>query len=63
VRLGPEFLVVIFVLVGNLLDSRPAEDSIMTNERGNVSVGDGITNGGIDEVGEEGNPVSELVIT
>jgi hypothetical protein len=35
----------------------------MTNERSNISVRDSVTNGSIDEVGEESNPVPELVIT
>ena len=61
-RLGPEFLVVVFVQVGNLLNSRPAKDSIVTNERSNVSVSDSVTNGSIDQVGKEGNSNVELVL-
>ncbi len=60
-RLGPEFLVVVFIHVGNLLDSRPAEDSVVTNERSNVSVSDSVTNGSVDKIGEESNSNSELV--
>jgi hypothetical protein len=55
-RLGPEFLVVVFVQIGNLLNSRPAKDSIVTNERSNVSVSDCVANGRVDQVGEEGDP-------
>jgi hypothetical protein len=60
-RLGPEFLVVVFVLVGNLLNSRPAKDSIVTNERSNISVSNSVANSGVDQVSKEGNSDVELV--
>ena len=60
VGLGPEFLVSVLVLIGDLLNSRPAENGVVSDERGNITVGDSVSNGRIDEVGEESNTVLEV---
>jgi hypothetical protein len=53
VRFRPELLVAIFVKVGDLLNGGPAEDGVVADKGGDVAVGDGIGDGGVDEVGEE----------
>ena len=53
--LGPEFLVAILVKVADLLDGGPAEDSVVTDEGRDVTVADGVLDGRVDEVGEEGD--------
>ena len=49
----PEFLVAVFVEVGDLLDGGPAEDGVVTDERRYVAVGYGVLYCGVDEIGEE----------
>ena len=56
----PELVVAVFILVGDLLDGSPAEDGIVADEGSDVAVGDGVANGGVDEVGEEGDAVLEI---
>jgi hypothetical protein len=53
VRFRPEFFIAVFVKVGDLLNGRPAEDGVVADEGGDVAVGDGVGDGGVDEVGEE----------
>jgi len=60
VRLGPELLVTVLIEVRNLLDGSPAKDGVVTDEGGNVTVGDSVTNSSVDEVGEEGDTVLEV---
>lgn len=55
VGLGPEFLVAIFVEEGDLLDSGPAENSIVADEGGDVAVGHCVLDSRVDQVREEGN--------
>lgn len=57
--LSPELLVVVLVKVGYLLDSLPAENSVVTDEGCDVTVGDGVFDGRIDQVGEIGDTVLE----
>lgn len=54
---GPEFLVAVFVMVGDLLHGGPAEEGIVAYERRDITHGDGKANGSVDEVGEEGDSV------
>lgn len=60
VGFGPEFLVAVFVDVGDLLDGGPAEDGVVADEGGDVAVGDGVFDGGVDQVGEEGDAVFKV---
>lgn len=55
VRLGPEFLVAVFVGVGYLLQGGPAEDGVVADEGADVTAGDGVADRGVDEVCEEGD--------
>jgi hypothetical protein len=61
VRFGPELVVSILVLVADLLNSGPTEDGIVTDEWSNITVGDGVTNGSVDEVGEESDTLEMSV--
>jgi len=45
-----------------LLNGRPSENSIVADEGGNVTVGDSISNGTVDEIGEESDSVLEVGI-
>lgn len=53
VVLGPELLVSVLIEVANLLDGGPAEDGVVTDEGGDVTVADGVLDGRVDQVGEE----------
>lgn len=53
VVLGPELLVAVLVEVTDLLDSCPAEDGVVANERSHVAVADGVFDSCVDEIGEE----------
>lgn len=55
VGLGPELLVTIFVFVRNFLNGSPSQDCIVADEGRHVTICDGVANGGVDEVGEEGD--------
>lgn len=59
----PEFLVVVFVEVGDFLDGRPSQDSVVADEGRYITVGDGVTNGCIDEVREECDAVRRSALT
>lgn len=61
VGFAPEFVVAVFVLVADALDCFPAEDGVVADEGGDVAVGDGVADGGVDEVGEEGDAILEEV--
>jgi hypothetical protein len=63
VGLGPELLILIFIRVRNLLDGRPTEDSVVTNERSDIPVSDSVTNGSVDQIGKESDSVRDLAIT
>lgn len=54
-RLGPELFISILVFVRDFLQGRPTENSVVADERRDVTIGDSVANSGIDEVGEEGN--------
>ena len=56
----PEFLVAIFIHVRHLLNGRPAENSIVTHERSDITIGDGVFDSGINQVGEESDTVLEV---
>jgi len=60
VRFRPELLVSIFVLVGDLLNGRPAENGVVSDEGGNITVGDSVSNSRVDEVGEESDTILEV---
>ena len=60
VGFGPELVVAVLILVGDLLDSSPTKDSVMADERRDVAVGDGVADSSIDKVGEEGDAVLEI---
>ena len=62
--LGPVFLRVGAVgrRVGDVLHRGPAEDGVVADEGGDVAVGDGEGDGGVDEVGEEGDAVFEEAV-
>jgi hypothetical protein len=60
VRLGPELFVTILVEVRDLLNGSPAENGVVTDEGSDITVGDGVTNGSVDEVGEEGDTVLKV---
>jgi hypothetical protein len=62
VRLGPEFLVAVFVHVRDLLHRRPTEDGVVADKRGHVAVGHRVLDGGVDQVGEEGDAVFKVVV-
>jgi hypothetical protein len=53
VGLRPEFFVAVFVVEGDLLDGRPAEYRVVTDEGCYIAVGDSIFDGCIDEICEE----------
>jgi hypothetical protein len=53
VGLGPELLVAVLVKVRDLLNGRPAEDGVVADKGRNIAVGNGVADGGVDEVGEE----------
>jgi len=55
VRFGPKLLVAVLVEVADLLNGGPAKDGVVTDERGDVAVADGVLDGRVDEVGEEGD--------
>ena len=57
---GPELLVAVFVLVRYLLDGGPAQDGVVADKGGDVAVGDGVPDGRVDKVGEEGDAVLEV---
>jgi len=59
VGFGPELVVAVFILVRDLLDSLPAKNSVVTDERSDVTVGDSETNGRVNQVGEVGDTVFE----
>lgn len=52
-RFGPEFLVAIVIEVANLLNCRPSKDSVVTDERSDITIADRIFDGGIDEIREK----------
>ena len=60
VGFGPELVVAVLILIGDLLDSSPAKDSVMADEGRDIAVGDGIANGSINKVGEESDAVLEI---
>jgi hypothetical protein len=49
----PELFVAILIKIGDLLDSRPAKNGVVADKRGDIAVGDGVTDGGVDEISEE----------
>jgi hypothetical protein len=57
VGFGPELFVAVFVIEGDLLDGGPAEDGVVTDEWSDVTVGDGVPDSRVDEVGEEGDTI------
>lgn len=57
VRFRPKLLVAIFVKVRDLLDCRPAKDSIVTNERRNIAIGNSVADCSVNKVGEEGDAI------
>ena len=59
-RFGPEFVVAVFVGVADLLDGGPAEEGVVADERGDVTVGYGVFDSGVDEVGEECDSILEV---
>ena len=60
--LCPKLLLTVVVLPRNLLDSFPAENGVVADERGYVAIGYSVTDGAIDEVREESNAVLEVCI-
>jgi hypothetical protein len=61
--LGPVlFAVVISAVVGNVLNRRPSQDSVVTDERSNISTGDSILDLSVDEVGEESDTLFEEAV-
>lgn len=59
--LGPELSVSVFVFVGDLLESRPTENSIVADERADVAARYGEADCGVDQVCKEGNPILSTV--
>lgn len=55
----PKLLVAVVVRVRNLLDGGPPKHSVMSDEWSHVAVGHRILDGGVDQVGEEGDAVLE----
>jgi hypothetical protein len=52
---GPEFLISIFIEIGDLLDSSPAENGVVADKGSDIAVGNGVLYGSVNEVCEEGN--------
>lgn len=63
-RLGPELFGggIIRVDECDLLDSGPAQDSIMADERSDVTAARAKADGGIDNVGEKGDAVLKVAM-
>lgn len=53
-RFGPEFDVAVFD-DSDVLQGRPAKDSIVADKGSHIAVADTISNGCVDQVGEEGD--------
>ena len=58
----PEFLIPIFVDIGDLLNGGPAKHGVMTNEGSDIAIGNGVFDSSIDKVGEEGDAVLEVIV-
>jgi len=53
VGFGPEFLVAVFIEVGDLLDGGPAQNGVVTYKGCYIAVGNGVADSCVDEIGEE----------
>ena len=60
VRLGPELFVAILVHIRDLLNSRPTENSVMTDEWSDIAVRDSVLDGRVDQVGKESDTVLKI---
>ena len=61
VRLGPEHVLAV-LNGGDVLQGRPAEDCVVADEGCDVSIGNAVVDSRVNEVGEEGDAVFEVVV-
>jgi len=61
VGLRPELLVSVFVFVGDLLESGPAEDGVVANKGTDVPTCYSEADSGVDQVCKEGNSILSSV--
>jgi hypothetical protein len=54
---GPVLLIPVLIFIRNRLQSQPSKDSIMADERRHISISYSVSDGRIDEVGEESDSV------
>ena len=58
----PKLLLTIVIFPRDLLDGFPAQNGVVADERGDVAIGYGVTDGTIQEVRKEGNAIFEVCI-
>jgi hypothetical protein len=61
-RLGPKLFIAVFIFIRDFLQSRPTKNSIVTDEGRHITIGDGVSDSCVDEVGEESDTIGFLVI-